>query len=1086
MNEKYQSYVPTKWEKRIDALFGLMSTKVAMNRMVNRERMNWFRYLSAQPTSSRRNAPFTTAGEWLKVQREKLQIMWNAIMMVDNSGLCTGILIKFPTYVCGTLNWQARTGDKGVNDQYEAYIKMKCGKPGNIDITRRYTLRQMCMLDIKSIALKGDVGTNIVRQDDEIYLQGIEADRIGDPYKWVTDAHYVRGLELDDYGAITGVRVFHQDRLSGYYKYDDTYPTRTPKGLPNFLFFTNPIDYDNYRGVSLFQHAIDNSTYIDRMRQYELQALLWAASQSGVYYTKSGGLPEALPFSRQPIIDGDGNKIDVYEARPNTISALSSDGERVEMFQHDRPSPNVIGMYENTIQDIAVGTGLTKPFVWSMTGLTGPAVRQASAQDARAIQIWQEMLREQKLDPVVMLLLGDAIAKGELPYHKNWLKWEWFFPAKPTIDVGRESQADIEELEACINTGANIAALGGRGDIGEVIEQRSKEIHMMILACQDVGKQIGIPWDQVYALMVPPPRGRGTGGGMVGASKVAGMVSGDGERGATSDGVSLNGDGEDGDGKSRFRLKKNERGSCYELVTPSGDIIEFDAESGKTQERDQSGRFADEGKASTEPGYKHPGEDGAVKEAPAKASISVDNIDQHRGEVRSDELRKVKDNIDGAFNRTADTRIVPTHSLVSNKDERQDLKYVAGEKPDPRQRASDKMVAAINAGGAKRDPIEVHDNMDGTYTIKDGNATAQAAMLAGWTKLPVKITSESPEPEMSAIEKALVDYKPGERPLTGPGTERIQDVLHNSRFVPYDRTRFFQPVNRMMDVADPTKVTGEQYKKLRDDFFNKMPVQQVPIDQVVATQRRVNTAKVDAIANREKQGTVYDPIQVVRYKGETYILNGHHRAVMYANRGDKTIRAHVLDLGDSDPSNAEIRTYHDAALAKPKFDKMLTDIAEQNKAKVVTSPLKQLGSLGGARDKVNAKGEDGYDGDWSKIKDVLRGRILTTDETGMKAVSDYIVQKYGLTPKAPPPGGYHGFRDIKFNPVVDGVTTEISITTDKINEVAMSPTNHELYKNAQALVRNVRNQGRKPTKAELDTYNGYVNQMKSAFVAAVA
>jgi len=600
---KYEPYEPTKWEKRIDALFGLVSTKAALNRMVNREKMNWFRYLAAQPTSARRNAPYTTAGEWLKVQREKLQIMWNAIMMVDNSGLCTGILTKFPTYVCGTLSWQARTGDKSVNDQYEAFIKQKCGKPGNIDISRRYTLRQMCMLDIKSIALKGDVGTNIVRQDDEIYLQGIEADRIGDPYKWVTNEKYVRGLDLDDVGGITGYHIFHQDRLTGYYKFDDVYPALTKKGLPNFLFFTNPIDYDNYRGVSLFKHAIDNSTYIDRMRQYELQALLWAASQSGVYYTRSGSLPEQLPFDKQPYTDSQGNQVNVFETRPNTISALSADGEKVEMFQHDRPSPNVIGMYENTVRDIAIGAGLTYGFCYNMTGLTGPAVRQCSAQDARAIQVWQEMLREQKLDPVIMLLLGDAIAKGELPYHKNWMRWEWFFPAKPTIDVGRESQANIEELNACINTGANIAAEGGIGDIGEVITQRSNEIKMLIEAAQDVADELGLEWEQVYQMLVPPQKGRGGGMGGAGGPFGGGMGGGGGLGDRDGQGASSN--GADLGGEEEFSLKKNgsKKLPCV-LVTPEGDLELF---YNPDQLRDYAGRFQDEGKGSDEPGYQHPG-----------------------------------------------------------------------------------------------------------------------------------------------------------------------------------------------------------------------------------------------------------------------------------------------------------------------------------------------------------------------------------------------------------------------------------------------------------------------------------------------
>ena len=228
----------------------------------------------------------------------------------------------------------------------------------------------------------------------------------------------MRGLELNDAGAITAARIFYRDRPTGTYKYEGTIPFTDPRGLPRFLFLTNPISYDDYRGVSVFKTAIDNATYIDRIREYELQALMWAASQSGVFHTKSGALPEGLPFDRNPLVDPSGNPIETYQVRPNTVSALGV-GEEVTMFQHDRPSPNVLGMLQEVVRDISVGTGLSFGMVWDMSGYTGPAVRAISSQDARTIEIWQWLIREGKLDPVALLVSGNAIANGELPFHPN-------------------------------------------------------------------------------------------------------------------------------------------------------------------------------------------------------------------------------------------------------------------------------------------------------------------------------------------------------------------------------------------------------------------------------------------------------------------------------------------------------------------------------------------------------------------------------------------------------------------------------------------------------------------------------------------
>jgi thioredoxin reductase len=188
----------------------------------------------------------------------------------------------------------------------------------------------------------------------------------------------------------------------------------------------------------------------------------------------------------------------------------------------------------------------------------------ASAQDARAVQMWQEMLRESKLDNVIMLLLGDAIAKGDLPYHPNWLTWDWYFPAKPTIDVGRESEANIEEINAGLNTGANVVSESGQGDIEEVIIQRGHEVGMMIDAAQDEAKQRGLPWEQVYALMIPPPRGRGQGGGMPAAASVAAdkvASQNPDKEGASDEGVEIDGGNGNGSGKGVRRFRFNDDGS---------------------------------------------------------------------------------------------------------------------------------------------------------------------------------------------------------------------------------------------------------------------------------------------------------------------------------------------------------------------------------------------------------------------------------------------------------------------------------------------------------------------------------------------
>ena len=92
-------------------------------------------------------------------------------------------------------------------------------------------------------------------------------------------------------------------------------------------------------------------------------------------------------------------------------------------------------------------------------------------------------------------------------------------------------------------------------------------------------------------------------------------------------------------------------------------------------------------------------------------------------------LAQHRDNM-AAF--TEHTRVVQIDQLVSTKDEMQSKKPL-----DSRVVAARFMVKSIVENGPAREPLTVEKQTGGKYLILDGNATMQAAKLAGWTKLPI-------------------------------------------------------------------------------------------------------------------------------------------------------------------------------------------------------------------------------------------------------------------------------------------------------------------------------------------------------------
>lgn len=500
MKKKYVPYVPSPMESRIDGAIALVAPGWARKRMMHREAMNRFSYDSAQAQPMRRNAnPNSASGETQKGNRDRLQMMWNAIELIENVGLAWRIRNKICDYVCGTIRYQARTGDDKVNTLYEEYLKDRTGR--SIDIAGRKTLRGFARTAVGGMVVKGDAGLAPIRQGNDICLQGIEADRIGHPYEYKATRNYIGGVHLTDFGRHEAYDIYTKDRRNGQYYFEKQVAARNRLGLPNFFLCVNPITFDDVRGRTAFKSTIDNAAYIKQIRIYELQALAWASSQSGLYHTKDGNLPDELPFRSNPdTTDSEGNTINSFTVTPNTVQAVGM-GEDVTMFQHDRPSPNVLALYREAIRDMCNGVDLSYPFVYDMSGVSGPGVRGASAQDKRSLDTWKEQIGDDFLYPMIWALLGNGIAIGDIPAHPRWNRGHIQFPAHPTIDAGRESTANINEYAAGITSGAAIAEESA-GDIEEIQDQCGHEAQRIIQIAKRIAKEEGVEdWREVWPMI---------------------------------------------------------------------------------------------------------------------------------------------------------------------------------------------------------------------------------------------------------------------------------------------------------------------------------------------------------------------------------------------------------------------------------------------------------------------------------------------------------------------------------------------------------------------------------------------------------
>ena len=86
------------------------------------------------------------------------------------------------------------------------------------------------------------------------------------------------------------------------------------------------------------------------------------------------------------------------------------------------------------------------------------------------------------------MLTADQIEKGNLPRTEGWWRGAWVFPAHPTIDVGRESAANLNENRQGLKTAADIYAEQGK-DFSEEFRQIAAEARLKL----DLAEEFDVP-----------------------------------------------------------------------------------------------------------------------------------------------------------------------------------------------------------------------------------------------------------------------------------------------------------------------------------------------------------------------------------------------------------------------------------------------------------------------------------------------------------------------------------------------------------------------------------------------------------------
>jgi len=407
------------------------------------------------------------------------------------------ILHKFSAYTVGDLRYKWSTPDVTWNEQARDYWYSWMDRA---DANGRHRFTKLASLATIGMLRDGDMFCAYVPAGPlgrDIQVRLIEADRIGN-YRGGSQNYddasqnITGGIIHDAGGRPVSYRLNTRGQWGNFFFQADV-----PAAQVRHLF--DPDRVDAVRGVTAFHavlnHMRDMKETIDAekaaIKQHSKIALLVKSVMGGAR-SGFGGI------TLNENADGSANDAEVNVQEVNdAMTAYMFPTEDMKPFQSNRPDKGWMDFQTLMLELIAVGLSLPVSVVLKMTG-TGPAVRHDMADAQRTFDATMDTLEEKFLDPTVAFVTANAIERGLLPPNPQWFKFERQRPSSITIDMGRESKANISENEAWLRSGTDIFAEDGK-DHSEEVRRIAAERALRYKAAEEAAQKFNVPIDYILA-----------------------------------------------------------------------------------------------------------------------------------------------------------------------------------------------------------------------------------------------------------------------------------------------------------------------------------------------------------------------------------------------------------------------------------------------------------------------------------------------------------------------------------------------------------------------------------------------------------
>ena len=473
----------------LDKVVAFVNPQAGVQRLMAKKALTKFEYDAVKYTRERKGPSNLSGAEDYRSNYDRVELMKRARDLAENNGLVRSLLLKFASHVAANITYQARTENPQANTEIEAYWNEWFD---NCDLSTRHTGSTLMQVATISMLRDGDFLFVLVRdKDGNLKLQGIEADRLGDPYKTYTSLELIGGIHIDrDTGSPTAYDIYNRS-IGDFYTYQVTIPASQ-----GFHYF-DPLRIDQYRGISAFHTAINDATDIYDIVNFEKLAAKVASSQSAVIKRNNNNASDLTALTTEENFDNQQIKLESMEA--GKVSYLEPGEDIIFPDGPSRPSGAFAEFHKILLRNICMGLGIPYSFAVDPSAMSGPTARLEMQQAGRTFKRYQKLLDDKVLKPIKNIVIADGVARGMISGSgKTTTKGFFNFGANVSIDLGRESASAIAEFKAGLRTASDIYSERGM-DVEAALRARAIETKMI----QDLAMEYGVPPQAVSEILLP-------------------------------------------------------------------------------------------------------------------------------------------------------------------------------------------------------------------------------------------------------------------------------------------------------------------------------------------------------------------------------------------------------------------------------------------------------------------------------------------------------------------------------------------------------------------------------------------------------